>query len=91
MALGVFRLLGWWPVKTSFGDAGWFGYLWIFWCAFVLLSAVLLMFGGVMRPLHKWLWHSSLEEAPHYVSAIAQSVIQRNWLWIDEAGKDRDA
>lgn len=56
----------------------------------IFAAAVLLVFGGVARPLQKALYHRFAEDQPFY-RRFATMPLFRQWLWLTLEGKDRDA
>lgn len=58
-------------------------------CLFVAL--VLLVFGGVGRPLQKKIYHRVFEASDHYRTRLAANPLIRWFLWLDSEGRDRDA
>jgi SNF family Na+-dependent transporter len=58
-------------------------------CLFV--AVVLLVFGGVGRPLQKKIYHSVFEASEHYRTRLAANPLTRWFWWLDSEGRDRDA
>jgi hypothetical protein len=58
-------------------------------CLFV--AVVLLLFGGLMRPLQKKMYHSVFEANEHYRTRLAVNPAIRWFWWLDSEGRDRDA
>lgn len=65
---------------------------------FVGLGAVLGIFGGVVRPIHRWQWHKTIRHSVlwngYYPKSMTQgwsSPFWLRWLHIDSEGNDRDA
>jgi CHASE2 domain-containing sensor protein len=58
-------------------------------CLFV--AVVMLVFGGLMRPLQKKMYHSVFEASEHYRARLAVNPIIRWFWWLDSEGRDRDA
>lgn len=53
-------------------------------------AGMLILAGAVMRPLQKWVWHRAIEPNALYRGWVLRVPALRAWLWIDEAGRDRD-
>ena len=66
-------------------------YLANFCTALVGVAAVLILFGGVMRPLQKSFYHFAFETSETYRGHFLSFPPMRLWLWIDAQGRDRDA
>jgi SNF family Na+-dependent transporter len=58
-------------------------------CLFV--AVVLLLFGGLMRPLQKKMYHGVFEASEHYRTRLAVNPVLRWFWWLDSEGRDRDA
>jgi hypothetical protein len=58
---------------------------------FLAAAAVLLLFGGLMRPLQKKLYHAVFEPNENYRKRLAANPILRWFWWLDFEGRDRDA
>ncbi|MGL6211778.1 MAG: hypothetical protein ACRC14_18295 [Paracoccaceae bacterium] len=58
--------------------------------AAVFMGAVLLVFGGLLRPLQKSFYHHALEGNDRYRRQMALNPMSL-WVWIDTEGRDRDA
>ncbi|WP_374643504.1 hypothetical protein [Tabrizicola sp.] len=56
----------------------------------VFLGTVLLVFGGLMRPVQKAFYHRVLEGNEGYRRQMAVSPMSL-FLWLDSEGRDRDA
>ncbi|MGV8952170.1 MAG: hypothetical protein ACOH2M_13765 [Cypionkella sp.] len=52
--------------------------------------ALLVVIGGVLRPINKAFYHRFSEHVPLFRS-IASLPLLRHWLWLTPNGKDRDA
>jgi hypothetical protein len=52
---------------------------------------VLLVFGGLGRPLQKRIYHSVFEASEHYRTRLAANPLIRWFWWLDSEGRDRDA
>jgi hypothetical protein len=52
---------------------------------------VLLVFGGLGRPLQKRIYHRSFEASEHYRARLAANPLIRWFWWLDNEGRDRDA
>jgi hypothetical protein len=59
--------------------------------AIIGLAAFLLLFGGLMRPLQKKMYHRIFEASEHYRSRLAANPVIRWLCWLDAEGRDRDA
>jgi hypothetical protein len=66
-------------------------YLADFCTALVGVAAVLILFGGVMRPLQKKMYHSVFEANERYRRQMAVNPVIRWFWWLDTEGRDRDA
>jgi SNF family Na+-dependent transporter len=55
------------------------------------MALVLLVFGWLMRPLQKKIYHAFLEANERYRSHMSVNPVMRWLLWIDREGRDRDA
>lgn len=58
-------------------------------CLFVAL--VLLVFGGIGRPLQKKIYHNAFESSEYYRTRLAANPVIRWFWWLDSEGRDRDA
>jgi hypothetical protein len=58
--------------------------------AVVFFGAVLLVFGGLARPIQKAFYHRVLEGNDRYRRQMAVSPMSL-WVWLDPEGRDRDA
>ena len=58
--------------------------------ALLFFDAVLLVFGGLMRPLQKAFYHRVLEGNDRYRRHMALSPMSL-FVWLDSEGHDRDA
>lgn len=91
-----FAILSWWGVeanKSALMDAT------IHLCTVLVgIGGVLLVFGGVGRPIHRWQWHYAIRHSvlwnryyPKKFSRGWASPFWRRWLHIDAEGNDLDA
>jgi hypothetical protein len=55
------------------------------------LAVVLLLFGGLLRPMQKKFYHYALEANDRTRTMIAVNPITRWLWWLDVEGRDRDA
>jgi hypothetical protein len=55
------------------------------------MGIVFLVFGGLVRPLQKKLYHSVFEASETYRRRLAVNPVIRWLLWLDSEGRDRDA
>jgi hypothetical protein len=55
------------------------------------IGIVFLVFGGLMRPLQKKMYHSLFEANETYRRRLAVNPVMRWLLWLDTEGRDRDA
>ena len=53
-------------------------------------GAVLLVFGGLFRPLQKAFYHNALDRNGRYRRQMALNPMSL-WVWVDAEGRDRDA
>lgn len=54
------------------------------------IASVLLLFGGLMRPLQKQFYHYALEGNEVYRLRMGNDPIMKRWLWLDGQGRDLD-
>jgi CHASE2 domain-containing sensor protein len=54
-------------------------------------AIVLLVFGGLMRPFQKKMFHTVFEANESYRTRLAVNPVMRWLLWLDSEGRDRDA
>jgi hypothetical protein len=59
--------------------------------AFFGLSALILLFGGLLRPLQKSAYHQWLEGNERYRKTMGVNPVTRWFWWLDTEGRDRDA
>jgi hypothetical protein len=55
------------------------------------LAVVLLLFGGLLRPMQKKFYHFALEANDRTRAKMAANPITRWFWWLDVEGRDRDA
>ncbi len=58
--------------------------------AVIFLASVLILIGGIMRPLQKSFYHYALEGNDRYRRYFGASPMSL-WVWVDGEGRDRDA
>jgi hypothetical protein len=67
-------------------------FYWANFCtAIVGLAVVLLLFGGLLRPMQKNFYHYALEANHRTRTMVAANPIARWLWWLDSEGRDRDA
>jgi hypothetical protein len=94
--LVLVAILWWWGVKA--GDSGLTDAAIEISGLFIGVGAALIMFGGLLRSVHRWLWHHSIRHSVlwdgYYPWSMTQgwsSPFWRFWLHIDREGNDLDA
>lgn len=86
----VFWTTGLWPLGVAVKPTSWYSYVFTLWTFWTLAGMVLFVFGGLVRPMQKAIYHNLLESNEYYRSRTPANPLLQLWLSLDWNGRDRN-